>query len=87
MHDGISALWKSMNAPIHQMVSNAPIVSNVPMLLFHNFFICRRVPTSGEHLFQMYRRLIGRPYIALARQDKIYRNISVHWEGPEDMNI
>ena len=23
-----------------------------------------------------YRRLIGRPYIALARQDKIYRNIS-----------
>ena len=34
------------------------------------------VNTSGEHLFQIYRRLIGRPYIALARQDKIYRNIS-----------
>ena len=31
--------------------------------------------TSGEHLFQMYWRLIGRLYIALARQDKIYRNI------------
>ena len=26
--------------------------------------------------FQIYWRLIGRPYIALARQDKIYRNIS-----------
>ena len=34
------------------------------------------VRTSGEHLFQIYRRLIGRAYIALARQDKIYRNIS-----------
>ena len=27
------------------------------------------VETSGEHLFQIYRRLIDRPYIALARQD------------------
>ena len=25
--------------------------------------------------FKIYRRLIGRPYIALARQDKIYRDI------------
>ena len=32
--------------------------------------------SGGEHLFQIYRRLIGRPYIAIARQDKIYRNIS-----------
>ena len=31
--------------------------------------------TSGEHLFQMYRRLIGRLYIALARQAQIYPNI------------
>ena len=35
-----------------------------------------RLYISGEHLFQIYRRLIGRPYIAFARQDKIYRNIS-----------
>ena len=34
------------------------------------------IQSSGEHLFLIYRRLIGRPYIALARQDKIYRNIS-----------
>ena len=33
------------------------------------------VPISGEHLCQIYRRLIGRLYIALARQEKIYRNI------------
>ena len=32
--------------------------------------------TSGEHLFEIYWRLIGRPHIALARQDNIYRNIS-----------
>ena len=31
---------------------------------------------SGETLFQIYRRLIGRPYIVLAQKDKIYRNIS-----------
>ena len=31
---------------------------------------------SGETLLQIYRRLIGRSYIAIARQDKIYRNIS-----------
>ena len=42
-----------------------------------------RVGTSGEHLFQIYRRLIGRTYIALARQDKIYRNISVHSGGSD----
>ena len=34
------------------------------------------VHISGEHLFEIYRKLIGRPHIALARQDKIYRNIS-----------
>ena len=48
--------------------------------LNHTGKICvdrRCVLISGEHLFQIYRRLIGRPYIALARQDKIYRNISV----------
>ena len=31
---------------------------------------------SGETLLSIYQRLIGRPYIALARQDEIYRNIS-----------
>ena len=39
-----------------------------------NNLVC--VLASGEHLFEIYRRLIGRPHIALARQDKIYRNIS-----------
>ena len=38
---------------------------------------------SGEHLFLIYRRLIGRPYIALIWQDKIYRNISVHSGGSD----
>ena len=38
--------------------------------------LIRCMSSSGEHLFQIYRRLIGRSYIALARQDKIYRNIS-----------
>ena len=36
------------------------------------------VVTSGEHLFQIYRRLIGRPYIA-----PIYRDISVHSGGSD----
>ena len=43
----------------------------------------QKVNNSGEHLFQINWRLIGRPYIALARQDKIYRNISVHSEGSD----
>ena len=35
-----------------------------------------QVPISAGTLLKIYRRLIGRSYIAIARQDKKYRNIS-----------
>ena len=40
---------------------------------FVNYY---NVTISARHLLWIYRRLIGRPYIALARQAEVYRNIS-----------
>ena len=45
-------------------------------VLYQGQYLDEWVCAGGEHLFQIYWRLIGRPHIALAWPDKIYRNIS-----------
>ena len=78
----IQFIWKRSNSIPVIVFPAIKFASRQNSVNFQHKLPCDKIvqivckTTSAGTFLWIYRRLIGRPYIALAQQDKIYRNIS-----------